>query len=85
MIALAAVPLLVAFAALLYLLVTERADHAVQRREWAQERAQLLNRIKPETAQPVIGEPVYPSPRGVVPDDDEAFWASRGIDVSGVR
>jgi hypothetical protein len=76
---------LAALSALLYLLTTERSDHAAQRREWAQERATLLNRIKPETAQPLIGEPEWPSPKGVVPDDDEAFWAARGIDVSGVR
>lgn len=84
MIALAAVSV-AALAALLYLLTTERADHAEQRREWAQERTVLLNRIKPETAQPVMGEPEYPSPRGVVPDDDEAFWRAHGIDVSEVR
>lgn len=83
MIALAAVSL-AALAALLYLLTSERADHAEQRREWAQERTVLLNRIKPETAQPVIGEPEWPSPRSVV-DDDEAFWAARGIDTSEVR
>ena len=83
MIALAAVAL-AAIAALLYLLTTERADHAEQRREWAQERTVLLNRIKPETAQPVMGEPEYPSPRSVV-DDDEAFWRAHGIDVSEVR
>lgn len=84
MIALAAVSL-AAIAALLYLLTSERADHAEQRREWAQERTVLLNRIKPETAQPIMGEPDYPSPRGVVPDDDAAFWASRGVNVSEVR
>ena len=80
MIALAAVAL-AAIAALLYLLTTERAEHADQRREWAQERAQLLNRIKPETAQAVPGEPEWPSPKAVIPDDDEAFWAARGIEV----
>lgn len=84
MIALAAVSI-AALAALLYLLTTERADHAEQRRTWDRERAQLLNRIKPETAQPVIGEPEFPSPPGVIPDDDEAFWRSHGIDVSEVR
>ena len=84
MIALAAVSI-AALAALVYLLVAERADHAEQRREWAQERTVLLNRIKPETAQPVLGEPAYPSPRGVVPDDDAAFWRARGLDVSEVR
>ena len=70
---------------LLYLLMTERKDHAEQRREWARERTVLLNRIKPETAQPVLGEPDYPSPRGIVPDDDEAFWRAHGIDTSEVR
>ena len=84
MIALAAVSI-AALAALVFLLVTERADHAEQRRTWDRERAQLLNRIKPETAQPVIGEPDFPSPPGVIPDDDEAFWRSHGIDVSEVR
>lgn len=74
-----------ALAALLCLLTTERADHSEQRREWARERTVLLNRIKPETAQPVLGEPDYPSPRGVVPDDDEAFWRAHGIDTSEVR
>ena len=74
-----------ALAALLCLLTTERADHSEQRREWARERAVLLNRIKPETAQPVLGEPDYPSPRGIVPDDDAAFWAARGLDTSEVR
>lgn len=84
MIALAAVSI-AALAALVFLLVTERSDHAEQRRTWDRERAQLLNRIKPETAQPVIGEPDFPSPPGVIPDDDEAFWRSHGIDVSEVR
>ena len=84
MIALAAVSI-AALAALLYLLTTERADHAEQRREWAQERTGLLTRIKPETAQPTPGEPVWPSPKGVVPDDDEAFWRARGIDTTEVR
>lgn len=74
-----------ALAALLYLLTTERSDHAEQRREWARERTVLLNRIKPETAQPVLGEPDYPSPRGIVPDDDAAFWRAHGIDTSEVR
>ena len=83
MIALSVVAL-AAIAALLYLLTTERVDHAEQRREWAQERTVLLNRIKPETAQPVLGEPEWPSPRSVV-DDDEAFWRARGIDVSEVH
>ena len=84
MIALAVVAI-AALAALLYLLTTERADHAEQRREWSRERTLLLNRIKPETAQPVIGEPDFPSPPGVIPDDDAAFWRSHGIDVSEVR
>ena len=69
----------------LYLLQRIITDHAEQRREWAQERTVLLNRIKPETAQPAIGEPEFPSPPGVIPDDDEAFWRSHGIDVSEVR
>ena len=75
----------VALAALLYLLTTERREHAEQRAAWERERSQLLNRIKPETAQPTLGEPEYPSPRGVVPDDDAAFWRAHGIDTSEVR
>lgn len=84
MIELAAVAL-AALAALLYLLISERLDHAEQRREWSRERSVLLNRIKPETSQPDPGEPQFPSPAGVVPDDDEAFWRAHGIDVSEVR
>lgn len=75
---------LVAIGVLLYLMTAQAASFETERREWARERAQLLNRIKPETAQPVIGEPEWPSPRSVV-DDDEAFWAARGIDTSEVR
>ena len=45
-----------------------------ERKQWWDERTQLLNRIKPETAQPILGQPVdVPAP--VAYDDDEAFWA----------
>lgn len=84
MIALAAVAL-AAIAALLYLLVTDRTAHETERGQWARERSLLLNRIKPETAQAVPGEPEWPSPKGIVPDDDAAFWAARGIDTTEVR
>ena len=63
----------------------QEQDFKAEREEWTRERATLLNRIKPETAQPVPGEPEYPSPRGVVPDDDDAFWRAHGIDTSEVR
>ena len=76
---------LVAIGVLLYLMTTQAASFETERREWARERAQLLNRIKPETAQPAPGEPEFPSPPGVIPDDDEAFWRKHGIDVSEVR
>ena len=66
-------------------LIIERRERAKAEREWRQERSELLNRIKPETAQAAPGEPEFPSPPGVIPDDDEAFWRSHGIDVSEVR
>lgn len=45
--------------------------------EWRAERTELLNRIKPETAVPVPGEPIWPSLPAVRLDDDEAYWAAR--------
>ena len=75
----------VALLCFVYLYTKEREDRARAEAEWARERSQLLNRIKPETAQVAPGGPEWPSPKGIVPDDDESFWKARGIDVSEVR
>lgn len=49
-----------------------RADQAIDRKAWQDERRELLNRIKPETAQYAAPSDVRPAPR--IPfDDDEAF------------
>lgn len=54
--------------------VRDRNDRMdLERRAWADERRELLNRIKPETAQ-------YPTPRAAPPaphvryDDDDSYW-----------
>ena len=57
-------------------LETERAAHERERREWHRERSELLNRIKPETAQYI--PPEDPTPADPLPfDDDDAYWADR--------
>lgn len=49
-----------------------RADQAIDRKAWQDERRELLNRIKPETAQFTPAVTAAPAPR--VPfDDDDAF------------
>lgn len=66
--------------AILYAWHTDRsallAAHHDERTSWTDERRELLNRIKPETA-------VYVAPRDVVApeqpafDDDAAYWETR--------
>lgn len=46
---------------------------------WVAERAVLLNRIKPETAQPVPGEPVPESLRPVDMFSDDDHWKAREV------
>lgn len=48
-----------------------------ERKEWANERTMLLNRIKPETAQPALYDGPYVAPPAVAMDDDDAFWESK--------
>lgn len=49
---------------------------ALERQQWADERRELLNRIKPETAQ--IGPMTeIVAPPAVPMDDDSAFWVSK--------
>lgn len=48
-----------------------------ERQQWMDERTLLLNRIKPETAQPVLGPVTNLSPAALPPDDDEAFWEDK--------
>lgn len=55
-----------------------RAAHERERAEWARERGLLLNRIKPETAQPVDGELAVPV-EAVSEFSDEEYWAVRGV------
>lgn len=50
--------------------------HERERQQWADERTTLLNRIKPETAQPVRMDHV-PSPPAVNPFLDEDYWESK--------
>jgi hypothetical protein len=52
-------------------------EHSRERELWHRERSELLNRIKPETAQyvPVPG-PVH-APAAVGFDDDQDFWDSK--------
>lgn len=49
-----------------------------ERVAWTRERAELLNRIKPETAQAVQGEK-WEQPPAVLFDDDESHWESLGV------
>jgi hypothetical protein len=57
----------------------ERAAHETERREWRRERGVLLNRIKPETAQPVDDQPLGPV-LAVDEFSDEDYWKARGIE-----
>lgn len=50
----------------------ERA-HGLERQEWHKERQLLLNRIKPETAQAVIGDDA-PILHAVTPESDKDYW-----------
>lgn len=48
------------------------ADQRSREREWANERGRLLDRIKPETAQPLLHGP---DPETFQPPvDDESYW-----------
>lgn len=55
--------------------ITAKAVQA-ERKAWAAERAALLNRIKPETAQVVPGALVEERP-AVNLDDDEDYWKAQ--------
>lgn len=48
-----------------------------ERDAWRTERSELLNRIKPETAQPVIAPVKDPPAVDLFSDDD--YWDARGI------
>jgi hypothetical protein len=48
-----------------------------ERDRWLEERTLLLNRIKPETAQPVMHTGEFFAPPAVEPDDDQAYWESK--------
>ena len=62
------------------LLWVEKRDRANAEEKWRMERSELLNRIKPETAQPIIG-PVPESIPAVGFDDDRAWARAKGIEV----
>jgi primase-polymerase (primpol)-like protein len=49
---------------------------ADERKGWTRERSELLNRIKPETAQPVDNGPVE-TPEQPAFDDDAGYWKLR--------
>jgi hypothetical protein len=50
-----------------------------ERKEWTRERQILLNRIKPETAQPVGDEPTTVLPAVGWDDDDDFYAAQAGM------
>lgn len=50
-----------------------RDEFAAERAEWARERGLLLNRIKPETAQPVLPADAETF-EAVAPWDDDGYW-----------
>lgn len=69
--ALIVVGALVAFQAVALILLTWA--YIGDRRDWRQERSELLNRIKPETAQPLPGQTDDPDPPAVDLEHDEAY------------
>jgi hypothetical protein len=50
--------------------------HSQAEKRWMDERSTLLNRIKPETAQPLLGEEIV-TPEAVHPDLDQDYWESK--------
>lgn len=58
----------------------KRREFAAEREAWKRERSELLNRIKPETAQPIIG-PVPESIPAVGFDNDREWARAKGIEV----
>lgn len=58
------------------LLAQQAEAHAVERGEWTRERQALLNRIKPETAQPVFEPGPVRTPPAVGFDNDDEYWES---------
>lgn len=50
---------------------------ATERDRWLEDRTLLLNRIKPETAQPVLHTDEVFAPPAIPADDDEAFWEDK--------
>lgn len=50
-----------------------------ERAEWFRERQLLLNRIKPETAQPLPGDDEKVLPAAGWDDDEDVFAATRGM------
>lgn len=74
------VPLDLAFLCLLVTVVLIVHDNRSARREWARERANLVQRIQ-APAQAVLAhaqaEQPPVSPPAVLPDSDEDFWESR--------
>jgi hypothetical protein len=61
-----------------FLLREQRREAAVasERKDWTVERQVLLNRIKPETAQPVTLEPAH-DPEAVDMFNDDSFWKAK--------
>lgn len=71
----------IAVVALAILIVGLLVAHERDRASWRRERSELLNRIKPETAQPL--DPALPSPPAVelAFDNDADYWKARGAEV----
>lgn len=57
------------------------AAHERERTAWADERRELLNRIKPETAQFAPARQVA-DPAPVMFDDDDSYWATATAGMS---
>lgn len=68
-------------AALTILNIALLVAHERDRAAWRRERSELLNRIKPETAQPLDQQPP-PAPLDELAfDTDDHYWKARGVEV----
>lgn len=72
----------VAVAVLAGVIVVLLAAHERERATWRRERSELLNRIKPETAQALDSQPPVSAldEQPYLPPD-AAYWKARGIEV----
>jgi hypothetical protein len=51
--------------------------HSKAEKRWMDERTLLLNRIKPETRQPILDEEPVHTPPAVHPDLDSDYWVNK--------